>query len=65
MPIVTNTMASNSESRRARVWPMDGTLLGHVSLLPGQATLEVRKPEFGTELFETSKLKNYCFFLNI
>ena len=33
-PIVTFTMASSSGSRRARVWPMDGTLLGHVSLLP-------------------------------
>ena len=27
---------------------MDGTLLGHVSLLPWQIILEVRKPEFGT-----------------
>ena len=29
---------------------MDDTLLGHVSLLPGQTILEVKKPEFGTEL---------------
>ena len=43
-PIVTFTMASNSESRRAKVRPMDG----HVSLLPRQTILEVRKPEFGT-----------------
>ena len=48
-PIVTFTMASSSENRRARVRPMDGTLLGHVSLLPWQKILEVRKPEFGTE----------------
>ena len=49
-PNVTFTMVSNSESRRARVWPMDGTLLAHVSLLPRQTILEVRKPEFGTAL---------------
>ena len=47
-PIVTFTIAFSSESRRARVRPMDGTLLGHVSLLPKQTILEVRKPEFGT-----------------
>ena len=41
-PIVTFTMSYNSESRRARVWPMDGTLVGHVSLLPRQTILEVR-----------------------
>ena len=29
---------------------MDGTLLAHVSLLPRQTILEVRKPEFGTAL---------------
>ena len=49
-PIVIFTMASSSESRRARVGLMDGTLLGHVSLLPWQTILEVRKPEFGTAL---------------
>ena len=47
-PIVTFTMASSSDSRRARVPSMDGTLLGHVSLLPGQTILDVRKPEFDT-----------------
>ena len=30
--------------------PMDGTLLRHVSLLPRQTILEVRKPEFDTAL---------------
>ena len=49
-PIVTYTMASSSESRRARVRPMDSTLLGHVSLLPRQTILKVRKPEFGSAL---------------
>ena len=49
-PIVIFTMASSSESRRARVGLMDGTLLGHVSLLPRQTILQVRKPEFGTVL---------------
>ena len=49
-PIGTFTMAFSSKSRRARVRPMDGTLLGHVSLLPEQTILEVRKPEFGTAL---------------
>ena len=49
-PIVIFTMASSSESRRARVGLMDGTLLGHMSLLPRQTILEVRKPEFGTAL---------------
>ena len=34
-PIVTFTMASSSESRRAGVQFMDGTLLGYVSLLHG------------------------------
>ena len=29
---------------------MAGTLLGHVSLLPRQTILEVRKPEFDTAL---------------
>ena len=29
---------------------MDGTLLGHMSLLLRQTILEVRKPEFGTAL---------------
>ena len=47
-PIVTFTMVFSSESRRAGVQAMDGTLLGHVSLLPKQTILEVRKPEFGT-----------------
>ena len=47
-PIITFTMASSSESRRARVGLMDGTLLGHVSLLAQQTILEVRKPEFDT-----------------
>ena len=49
-PIVTFTMASSSESRRARVRPMDGTLLRNVSLLPRKTILEVRKPEFGIAL---------------
>ena len=49
-PIVIFTMASSSESRRARVGLIDGTLLGHVSLLPRPTILEVRKPEFGTAL---------------
>ena len=35
-PIVIFTMASSSESRRARVGLMDGTLLGHVSLYHGK-----------------------------
>ena len=47
-PLVTFTMASSSQSRRARVRPMNGTLLGHVSLLPRQSILAVRKSEFGT-----------------
>ena len=47
-PIVTFTMASSSERRRARVRPMDGTLLGDVSLLPRKTILEVRKPKLGT-----------------
>ena len=49
-PIVIFTMASNSESRRARVRSMDGTLLNHVSLLPRQTILKVRNPEAGTAL---------------
>ena len=49
-PILIFTMESSSESRRARVGFMDGTLLGHVSLLPRQTILEVKKPEFGTAL---------------
>ena len=49
-PIVIFIMATSSESRRARVGLMDGTLLGHVSLLQRQTILEVRKPEFGTAL---------------
>ena len=48
-PIVTFTMASSCKSRRARVRAMNGTLLGHVPLLPWQTILEGRKPEFGTE----------------
>ena len=40
-PIVIFTMASSSESRRARVGLMDGTLLGHVSLLPRQTIPEL------------------------
>ena len=46
-PIVTFTMACSSESRKTRVRYMDGTLLGHGSLLPRQTILELRKPEFG------------------
>ena len=34
--------------QKSRVWPMDGTLLGHVLLLPRQTILAVRKPEFDT-----------------
>ena len=49
-PMITFTMESSSENRRARVRPKDGTLLGHVSMLPRQTILEVRKPEFGTAL---------------
>ena len=48
--ILTFTMAFSSEIRRTRVWPIDGILLRHVSLLPRQTILEVRKPEFGTAL---------------
>ena len=59
-PIVTFTMASSSESRRARVGIMDRTLLGHVSLLPRQTILEVRKPEFGTALTRCCA-KNKCW----
>ena len=50
LTIVIFTMASNSDSRRARVGLMDATLLGHVSLLPRQTIPEVRKPELGTAL---------------
>ena len=46
-PMVTFTMASSSESRRARVWPMDGTLLGHVSLLPRQTIFTNDGPVLG------------------
>ena len=49
-PLVTFSMTSSSESRRARVGLMDGILLGYVSLLPRQTILEVRKSEFGTAL---------------
>ena len=44
-PIVTFTMAPSSENRKARGRSMDDKLLGHVSLLPRQTILEVRKPE--------------------
>ena len=59
-PIVTFTMASSSESRRARVWPMDGTLLGQVSLLRRQTILEVRKPKFGRAQVRFC-VKNKCW----
>ena len=59
-PIVIFTMTSSSESRRTRVGLMDGTLLGHVSLLPRQTILEVRKPEFGTALARCCA-KNKCW----
>ena len=49
-PIVIFKMASSSEIRRARFGLMDGALLGHVSLLPRQTILKVRKSEFGTAL---------------
>ena len=49
-PIVTYTMASSFESRRARVRPMDSTLLGLVSLLSRKTILEVSKSEIGTAL---------------
>ena len=61
-PIVTFTMASSFESKKARNWPMDGTLLGHVSLLPRQIFLEVRKPEFGTALSRYSLTLNQSNF---
>ena len=52
--IFTFTMASSSESGRARVPPMDGTLLGHMSLLPWQtiycAENKCWRTEFGPEL---------------
>ena len=35
-PIVTFTMSSGCENERAKVRPMDDTLLGHVLLLPRQ-----------------------------
>ena len=50
LPIVIFTMASSSDSKRARVGLMDGTLLGDVSLLSRQTIPEVRKPELGTAL---------------
>ena len=59
-PIVIFTLASSFESRRARVGLMDGTLLFHVSLLPRQTILEVRKPEFGTALARCCA-KNNCW----
>ena len=59
-PIVIFTIASSSESRRARVGLMNGTLLGHVSLLLRQTILEVRKPEFGTALARCCA-KNKCW----
>ena len=59
-PIVIFTMASSYERRRARVGLMDGTLLGHVSLLPRQTILEVRKPELGTALARCCA-KNKCW----
>ena len=59
-PIVSFTMASSSESRRATFGLMDGTLLGHVSLLPRQTILEVRKPEFGTALARCC-VENKCW----
>ena len=49
-PIVIFTMASSSESKKARFGLMDGTLLGHVSFLPRQTILEVRIPEFSPAL---------------
>ena len=42
-PIVTITMASSIVSGRSRVQPMDGTLLGLVSLLPRQTNLKWEK----------------------
>ena len=59
--IVTFTMASSSESRRARVGLMDGTLLGHVSLLQWQTILQVRKPKFGTASARCSA-ENTCWW---
>ena len=47
-PNVTFTMASSSESRRARFRSADGTLLGHVLLLSRKTILEERKPKFST-----------------
>ena len=38
---------------------MDGTLLGHVSLLPRQIIPEVRKPEFGAALAHS-----HVYFIN-
>ena len=49
-PLVTFSMASSSESRRARVRLIDGTLQGYVSRLRRQTILEVKKSEFGTAL---------------
>ena len=58
--IVIFTMVSSSESRRARVGLMNGTLLGHVSLLPRQTILEVIKLEFGTALARCC-VENKCW----
>ena len=60
-PIITFTVASSSESRRARVWLMDGILLGHVSLLTRQTILEVRKSEFGTASVRCC-VENMCWW---
>ena len=43
----TKPIVSTSESRKAKVRPMVGILLGHVSLLPRQTILDVRKSEIG------------------
>ena len=59
-PIVTFIIASSSKSRRARVRATDGTLLCHVSLLPRETILEVRKPDFGTALARCC-VKNKCW----
>ena len=59
LPIVIFTMASSSDSRRARVGLMDGTLLGHVSLLPRKTIPEVRKPDLGTALAHCSAENKY------
>ena len=56
-PIVIFTMASSSQSRRARVRLMDGTLLRHVSLLPGQTLSLKNFANFIT--FLTASNKNF------